>query len=115
MVGRFILQVCTFFSLAWMDAGLMPIRHQILAHQANFIWSINRTKLEVLQEQLNYLGDLWTKSWLGLYRKIALKAGLASLRLSMNIKIKFLHSTTKSVPQPWDWFKPNINNSLASK
>ena len=33
------------------------------------------------------------------------------------LKVKLLHSSMKSVPQPWDWFRiqPHVNDFLASK
>ena len=42
MVGWFILQVpvCTSQALAWMDAGLIPMRQWVLMRQEHFIWSV---------------------------------------------------------------------------
>ena len=110
----------------------MPMRQQILLLQGHFIWSITKTKfngvlLKVLQEQLNSPGDPWTKSWLGLQREIGvipsfeIRSSLAKTLLAAAIgyvlKVKFSHSTKKTVPQPLDWYKlqPHVNNFLASK
>ena len=50
MVGRFILQVplSTSRALAWMDAGLIPMRYRILSNQAKFIWNVTHTKFNPL-------------------------------------------------------------------
>jgi hypothetical protein len=133
-LGRFILQVpsATSRSLAWLDAGLMPMECRILIKQARYIWHIikskgNGTLLHILQELLNNPIDPWTKSWLGIQGKIGIISTFVnSSQLNKSLKyyamqfvmdVKNIHPTVDIVPQPLFWFKlqGHVNDSLASQ
>ena len=133
-VGRFILQVptATSRSLAWMDAGLMPMECRILVKQAKYIWNIlhsknNPTLMLILHELLDNETDPWTRSWLSLQAEIGIIGDFASFKaLDRSLKayavrrvmeVKESHTSMMSTPIPVQWFKVqgHVNDSIASK
>ena len=78
MIGRFILQVpaSTSRALAWIDAGLMPMKYRILNKQALLIYILktkrNPTLLKILRQSLEYPEDPYTKSWMKIESQIGL-------------------------------------------
>ena len=134
MVGRFILQIPHSSSkvLTWMDAGLMPMAHQIQARQAIFIWSILNSKLnsllmEVLRDLLDHPTDPWVKSWMEIQKDVGsiamfrsrkgLQKAMSDRAVRFVVSTKRGHSSAVAASQPWKWFRLQgfVNDSRASR
>ena len=134
MVGRFILQVpsATSRSLAWMDAGLMPMQDCIMIRQANYIWTAickrsNPMIQSVLKFQLEWPTDPNTKAWMSIQKKVgivtnfptsqSLNQALTNVAVEYVLQVKAEHTTMRVVPQPEKWFalQDHVNDSAASR
>ena len=134
MVGRFILQVpsATSRSLAWMDAGLMPMQDRIMIRQANYIWTAickrsNPMIQSVLKFQLERPTDPYTKAWMSIQKKVgivsnfptrqSLNQALTNVAVEYVLQVKAEHTTMRVVPQPEKWFalQDHVNDSAASR
>ena len=134
MVGRFILQVpsSTSRTLAWMDAGLVPMLDRIETKQANYIWTAvknrtNPTIHQILKFLLTRPEDPWVKVWMNIQRDVGvltnfstrkeLNKALIDRSISHVMAVKAEHTTMTVVPQPKNWFKlqSHVTDSFASR
>ena len=134
MVGRFILQVpsSTSRTLAWMDAGLVPMLDRIETKQANYIWTAvknrtNQTIHQILRFLLTRPEDPWVKVWMSIQRDVGiltnfntrkeLNQALIDRSISHVMAVKAEHTTMTVVPQPKNWFKlqSHVTDSFASR
>ena len=134
MVGQFILQVPSAISrtLAWMDAGLMPMQDRIMIQQVNYIWTAickrsNPMIQAVLKFQLERPTDPYTKAWMSIQKKVgiltdfptrqSLNKALTNVAVDYVLQVKAEHTTMRVVPQPDKWFalQDHVNDSAASR
>ena len=118
--------------LAWIDAGLVPMRVRIMMWQENYIWTAvkkqqNPVIHKVLRVQLARPASPWTKHWMLTQKEIRiltsytskkqLNTVLTNMTIECVLKIKAEHTKMAVVPQPKGWFvlQDQRKDSMTSK